>query len=103
MAVRKFKPVGKIDLDSKKNLSKDLTLQENEDKKIVKKDANQDSSIDKNSNEEKLPLDNEKLTTIYKKIVANQAIQAQQISKLLKQNNNVLSKIADKSSRIKYP
>ena len=69
-SVRKFKPVGKIDLDSKKNLSKDLTLQENEDKKIVKKDANQDSSIDKNSNEEKLPLDNEKLTTIYKKIVA---------------------------------
>ena len=40
---------------------------------------------------------------IYKKIVANQAIQAQQISKLLKQNNNVLSKIADKTSRIKYP
>ena len=69
-SVRKFKPVGKIDLDSKKNLSKDLTLQENEDKKIVKKDSNQDSSIDKNSNEEKLPLDNEKLTTIYKKIVA---------------------------------
>ena len=40
---------------------------------------------------------------IYKKIVANQAIQAQQISKLLKQNNNVLSKFADKTSRIKYP
>ena len=40
---------------------------------------------------------------IYKKIVANQAIQAQQISKLLKQNNNVLSKIVDKTSRIKYP
>ena len=40
---------------------------------------------------------------IYKQIVANQAIQAQQISKLLKQNNNVLNKIADKTSRIKYP
>ena len=69
-SVRKFKPVGKIDLDSKKNLSKDLKLKENEDKNIIKKDANQDSSIDKNSNEEKLPLDNEKLTTNYKKIVA---------------------------------
>ncbi len=69
-SVRKFKPVGKIDLDSKKNLTKDLTLKENEDKKIVKKDAVQDSSIDKISNEEKLPLDNEKLTTNYKKIVA---------------------------------
>jgi hypothetical protein len=40
---------------------------------------------------------------IYKQIVANQAIQAQQISKLLKQNNNVLNKIADKTNRIKYP
>jgi hypothetical protein len=40
---------------------------------------------------------------IYKQIVANQAIQAQQISKLVKQNNNVLEKIADKTSRIKYP
>ena len=38
---------------------------------------------------------------IYKKIVANQAIQAQQISKLVKQNNSVLGKIADKTSRIK--
>jgi len=40
---------------------------------------------------------------IYKQIIANQAIQAQQISKLLRQNNNVLGKIADKTSRIKYP
>ena len=40
---------------------------------------------------------------IYKQIVANQAIQAQQISKLVKQNNKVLGKIADKTSRIKYP
>jgi hypothetical protein len=40
---------------------------------------------------------------IYKQIVANQAIQAQQISKLVKQNNGLLGKIADKTSRIKYP
>ena len=40
---------------------------------------------------------------IYKKIVANQAVQAQQISKLVKQNNGLLGKIADKTSRIKYP
>ena len=69
-SVRKFKPVGKIDLDSKKHLSKGLTLKENDDKKIIKKDSNQDPSIDKSSNEEKLPPDNEKLTTNYKKIVA---------------------------------
>ena len=41
--------------------------------------------------------------TTYKRIIANQAIQAQQISKLVRQNNNVLGKIADKTSRIKYP
>ena len=41
--------------------------------------------------------------TFFKQIVANQAIQAQQISKLVRQNNNVLGKIADKTSRIKYP
>jgi len=40
---------------------------------------------------------------IYKQIVANQAVQAQQISKLVKQNNGLLGKIADKPSRIKYP
>jgi hypothetical protein len=40
---------------------------------------------------------------IYKQIVANQAVQAQQISKLVKQNNGLLGKIADKTSRIKYP
>ena len=40
---------------------------------------------------------------IYKQVVANQAVQAQQISKLVKQNNSLLGKIADKTSRIKYP
>jgi hypothetical protein len=40
---------------------------------------------------------------IYKQIVANQAVQSQQISKLVKQNNSLLGKIADKTSRIKYP
>ena len=69
-SVRKFKPVGKIDLDFKKNLPKDKKSIENEDKNIIKKDADKDSTNDKNSNEEKLPLDNEKLTTNYKKIIA---------------------------------
>ena len=78
---------------------------------------NSQASIENNnrlsSNIEKLNKSNNKSISkaikqisnkaIYKKIVANQAIQAQQISKLLKQNNNVLSKIADKTSRIKYP
>ncbi len=80
-------------------------------------DKNSQASIENNnkisSNIEKLNRSNSKSISkaiqqisnkaIYKQIVANQAIQAQQISKLLKQNNNVLSKIADKTSRIKYP
>ena len=41
--------------------------------------------------------------SIYKKIVANQALQAQQISKLIRQNKNVLGTIEKKTSRIKYP
>ena len=66
-----------------------------------------------NSNLEKLNKSNSRTISkaieqisnkaIYKKIVANQAIQAQQIAKLIKQNNSVLGKIADKTSRIKYP
>ena len=66
-----------------------------------------------NSNLEKLNKSNSRTISkaieqisnkaIYKKIVANQAIQAQQIAKLVKQNNSVLGKIADKTSRIKYP
>ena len=69
-SVRKFKPVGKIDLDSKGNLSKGVTLKADEDKDITKNDADKDSSNDNNSNDEKLSLENEKLTTNYKKIIA---------------------------------
>ena len=86
-------------------------------KSIYELNKNSQASIDNNkrlaSNIEKLNKSNNKSISkaikqisnkaIYKKIVANQAIQAQQISRLLKQNNNVLSKIADKTSRIKYP
>ena len=69
-SVRKFKPVGKIDLDSKGNLSKGLTQKADEDKDITKNDADKDSSNDNNGKDEKLSLENEKLTTNYKKIIA---------------------------------
>jgi len=75
--------------------------------------ANIDNNKKLNANLEKLNRSNSKTISkainqisnkaIYKQIVANQAIQAQQISKLIKQNNNVLGKIANKTSRIKYP
>ena len=75
--------------------------------------ANIDNNKKLNTNLEKLNKSNSRTISkaiqqisnkaIYKQIVANQAIQAQQISKLVKQNNSVLGKIADKTSRIKYP
>ena len=75
--------------------------------------TNVDNNKKLNANLEKLNRSNSKTISkainqisnkaIYKQIVANQAIQAQQISKLIKQNNNVLGKIANKTSRIKYP
>ena len=75
--------------------------------------ANIDNNKKLNANLAKLNKSNSKTISkaiqqisnkaIYKQIVANQAIQAQQISKLVKQNNSVLGKIADKTSRIKYP
>ena len=75
--------------------------------------ANIDNNNKLNANLEKLNNSNSRTISkaiqqisnkaIYKQIVANQAIQAQQISKLVKQNNSVLGKIADKTSRIKYP
>ena len=75
--------------------------------------ANIDNNKKLNANLEKLNKSNSRTISkaiqqisnkaIYKQIVANQAIQAQQISKLVKQNNSVLGKIADKTSSIKYP
>jgi len=40
---------------------------------------------------------------IYNKIIANQTIQSQQISNLIKQNNSIVRKMKDKAAMIKYP
>ena len=100
-SVRKFKPVGKIDLDFKKNLPKDKKSIENEDKNIIKKDADKDSTNDKNSNEEKLPLDNEKLTTNYKKIIAPvKTGETVDLDKIKEQEKNVEASRKKKRKRI---
>ena len=100
-SVRKFKPVGKIDLDFKKNLPKDKKSIENEDKNIIKKDADKDSTNDKNSNEEKLPLDNEKLTTNYKKIIAPvKTGETVDLDKIQEQEKNVEASRKKKRKRI---
>ena len=76
----------KTNIDNNKKLNANLEKLNRSNSKTISKAINQISN-----------------KAIYKQIVANQAIQAQQISKLVKQNNNVLTKIADKTSRIKYP
>jgi hypothetical protein len=40
---------------------------------------------------------------IYNKIIANQAMQSQQINALIKKNNSLVSKMKDKAAMIKYP
>ena len=75
-----------VNIDNNKKLNANLGKLNRANSKTISKAINQISN-----------------KAIYKQIVANQAIQAQQISRLVKQNNNVLGKIADKTSRIKYP
>ena len=76
----------KVNIENNKKLNVNLEKLNRSNSKTIAKAINQISN-----------------KAIYKQIVANQAIQAQQISRLVKQNNNVLGKIADKTSRIKYP
>ncbi|MFL2611396.1 MAG: translation initiation factor IF-2 [Flavobacteriaceae bacterium] len=69
-SVRKFKPVGKIDLDSKKNIKKNIESKKIEEKEVLKKnlDSGPAEGVEKNKNQ--ITSENEKLITNYKKIVA---------------------------------
>jgi len=65
-SIRKFKPIGKIDLDSKKKI---------EPREVERKDASKEVFENKpadnsESNKNKNTLENEKFTTNYKKIIA---------------------------------
>ena len=69
-SVRKFKPVGKIDLDSKKNIKKNIESKKIEEKEVLKKnlDSGPAEGVEKNKNQ--ITSENEKVITNYKKIVA---------------------------------
>lgn len=84
--ITELNKTNKTNIDNNKKLNANLEKLNRSNSKTISKAINQISN-----------------KAIYKQIVANQAIQAQQISKLIKQNNNVLGKIANKTSRIKYP
>ena len=69
-SIRKFKPIGKIDLDSKKNIFKESKALKNEQVDLEKKDSDKDSNSDKISDSQRPTLNDEKLVTNYKKIDA---------------------------------
>ncbi len=95
-SVRKFKPLGKIDLDSKKNLSKPQLLNENK-----KDDLDTDSSNNIDGNNESLPKNNEKLITNYKKIVAPvKTGETVDLNKIKEQEKNVEASRKRKRKRI---
>ena len=77
--ISELNKTNKTNIDNNKKLNANLEKLNRSNSKTISKAINQISN-----------------KAIYKQIVANQAIQAQQISKLIKQNNNVLGKIANK-------
>ena len=100
-SIRKFKPVGKIDLDSKGNLSESPKVKPDQNKDITKKDANKHESDDKIISDEKISLDNEKLITNYKKIIAPvKTGETIDLDKIKKQEKSVEASRRKKRKRI---
>ena len=69
-SVRKFKPIGKIDLDSKKRNKKIIEPEEILEKEILKKDFDSGPADGVDTNKSRITSENEKLITNYKKIIA---------------------------------
>ncbi len=69
-SVRKFKPIGKIDLDSKKSIKKNIEPKGIVEKGILKKDFDIGPTDDVEINKSQITSENEKLITNYKKIIA---------------------------------
>ena len=103
-SIRKFKPIGKIDLDSKKNFSKE-TIQ-NDDKideknSITKKDFEKDLKVDTKVVDERKKTENEKLITNYKKIIAPvKTGETVDLDKIKEQEKNVEASRKKKRKRI---
>ncbi len=76
----------KNSIQNNKDLKKTLTNFASQSSKAIKKSM---ESMSKNP--------------IYNKIIANQAMQSQQINALIKQNNKLARKMKDKAAIIKYP
>ena len=69
-SVRKFKPLGKIDLDPKKNIKNNIEPKEIIKKEVLKQVSDSDPADDVDKNKNQITTENEKLITNYKKVVA---------------------------------
>ena len=69
-SVRKFKPLGKIDLDPKKNIKNNIEPKEIIKKEVLKQVSDSDPADDVDKNKNQITTENEKLVTNYKKVVA---------------------------------
>ena len=96
-SIRKFKPIGKIDLDSKKKI---------EPREVERKDASKEVFENKpadnsESNKNKNTLENEKFTTNYKKIIAPvKTGETVDLEKIKEQEKNVEASRKKKRKRI---
>lgn len=96
-SIRKFKPIGKIDLDSKKKI---------EPREVERKDASKEVFENKpadnsESNKNKNTLENEKFTTNYKKIIAPvKTGETVDLDKIKEQEKNVEASRKKKRKRI---
>ena len=96
-SIRKFKPIGKIDLDSKKKI---------EPREVERKDASKEVFENKpadnsESNKNKNTLENEKFTTNYKKIIApDKTGETVDLEKIKEQEKNVEASRKKKRKRI---
>ena len=96
-SIRKFKPIGKIDLDSKKKI---------EPREVERKDASKEVFENKpvdnsESNKNKNTLENEKFTTNYKKIIAPvKTGEMVDLDKIKEQEKNVEASRKKKRKRI---
>ena len=88
-------------MDSKGNLSESPKVKPDENKDITKKDTNKHESDDKNISDEKISLDNEKLITNYKKIIAPvKTGETIDLDKIKKQEKSVEASRRKKRKRI---
>ena len=96
-SIRKFKPIGKIDLDSKKKIEPREVERKDASKEVFENKPADNSEINKNKN----TLENEKFTTNYKKIVAPvKTGETVDLEKIKEQEKNVEASRKKKRKRI---